>query len=176
MTGVRAVTAVLLLPLGLAAQIGIIVHLSAATNHAFDVYTAIAESAMTWNPVTSARPDGKVDLKPLGGSPIDVQDGMVHDWAGGVFVRGAMVEKALAMFQNYPAYKKVFAPDVIDSQALSHEGDHWNSRLRISRRSGLISVVYDADYSIQYRPLGDGRWVIQSRSTKISELNGDKKP
>jgi hypothetical protein len=164
----------LVLVLTFPATAQITVHLAPATTQAFEKYVAAAESKMDWKARTSAKPGGDVDLTGIGGSPINVEDGMIHDWAGGVLVRGATVEKALALFQNYAGYKKVFSPDVIDSQVLQHEGDRWNSRLRISRRSGLISVTFDAEYAIEYRRLGEGRWAIQSHSTKIAELDGDK--
>ena len=175
MKPLRAVTGLLLaLPVALAGQ-KIIVHLSPKTNDAFDKYVAAAEGKMDWKPRTSAK-GGDVDVAAMGGTPIDVEDGMIHDWAGGVLVKGGTVEKALAVFQDYAGYKKVFAPEVLDSQQLSHDGDRWGSRLRISRRSGLISVTYDAEYAIEYRQLDEGRWAIQSHSTKISELGDGNKP
>jgi hypothetical protein len=122
-----------------------------------------------------------VDLTSVGDSPINVPDGMIHDWVGGVLIPGGSVDKALAMFGDYADYKKVFSPDVLDSRLLSHDGDYWSSRLRIGRRSGLISVIFDADYAIQYRALGNTaaggrRWAIQSHSAKITELDDNKKP
>jgi hypothetical protein len=182
---VRRIALALVLPSVLAAQIKITVKLSPATIQAFDKYVAAAEQQMQWNAQTAAKSGGRVDLVNIGDSPINVPDGMIHDWVGGVLIPGAspstLVDKALAMFRDYADYKKVFAPDVRDSILLSHDGNRWTSRLRIGGRSGLISVVFDADYAIQYRALGDtaaggGRWAIQSHSTKITELDDNNKP
>ncbi len=175
----------LVLPSVLAAQIKITVKLSPATIQAFEKYVAAAEPQMKWNARTAAKPGGAVDLAAVGGSPINVPDGMIHDWVGGVLIPGAspstLVEKALAMFRDYADYKKVFAPEVRDSSLLFHDGNRWRSRLRIGGRFGLISVIFDAEYAIEYRALGDtaaggGRWAIQSHSTKITELDDNNKP
>jgi len=154
----------------------ITIHLSPATVEAYEKYVAAAEVKMDGNIQTSANSNGNVDLKAIAGSPSNVTDGMIHDWVGGVLIKGASVDKALRMFQDYQNYKKVFAPDVVDSKELGHEGDRWRSMLRINHRQGLISVTFDTEYAIQYQQLGGGRWTIRSHSTKINELDGDGKP
>lgn len=171
----------LVLPSPLEAQIKITVQLSPATTQAFDKYVATAEKQMDWKARTSAKPGGDVDLMALGGSPINVPDGMIHDWVAGVLIPGGSTDKELAMFRDYAGYKKVFAPEVLDSKLLSHNGDRWGSWLRFGRRAGVINVTYDAEYASQYRFLrdsagGGGRWAILSRSTKISELDDNNKP
>jgi hypothetical protein len=164
----------LVLPGALFAQIKILVHLPPATNAAFDKYVADAESKMG-TVRTSVKPGGDVDLTAIGGTPISVSGGMIHDWAGGVMVNGATVEKALAMFQNYADYKKIFAPDVLDSKLLTHDGDHWTTALRISRKN-VFTVTFDTQYAVDYRQLDGGRWEVDARSTQLSELDDDNKP
>jgi hypothetical protein len=159
-----------------AGQIKIPARLSTATTQAFDKYVATAEKQMNWKARTSAKPGGDVDLAAIDGSPINIQEGLVHDWVGGVLIPGGSVDKVLAMFRDYAGYKKVFSPEVLDSKLLSHNGDHWRSSLRIGRRAGLTSVTFDTEYAIEYRSLGGGRWAIESRSTKINELDDDNKP
>ncbi len=164
----------LTLPGTLFAQMKILVHLPPGTNTAFDKYVGKAESQMG-KPLTAAKPGGEVDLTAVGGSPISVDGGMIHDWAGGVLVKGATVEKALAMFHNYADYKSIFAPDVLDSKVLAHNGNRWTTSLRISRKN-VFTVTFDTQYAVDYRPLDGGRWEIDARSTKISELDDDNKP
>lgn len=177
---VKRIALILAMPSVLAAQIKITVQLSPATTQAFDNYVAAAEMQMDWKARTSPKASGDVELTAMGDNPISVPEGLIHDWVGGVLIPGgsasASVDKALAMFRDYADYKKVFSPDVLDSKLLSHAGDRWISRLRIGRRSGLISVVFDGEYAIQYLPLGDGRWAIRSHSTKINELDDNQKP
>jgi hypothetical protein len=166
----------LALPVVLGAQIKITVPLSPATAQAFDKYVAASEKQMDGRPRTSAIPGGDVDLTAVDGSPISVPNGLIHDWVGGVLIPGASVDKALAMFRDYAGYKKIFAPEVLDSRLLSHNGDRWTSWLRFGRHAGLVNVTFDSEYATQYRSLGGGRWTIQSRSTKISELDDNNEP
>lgn len=166
----------LVLPGAVAAQlIKIPAHLTPATSQAFDKYVAAAEAKMDWKPRRSGKSNGDVEVAALGGSPVSIEDGMIHDWAGGVLIKGGTVDKALAMFQNYSGYKKVFSPEVLDSRLVSRDGNLWNTQLRISRRN-VFTVTFDVEYSVEYRPLGDGRWVIRSRSTRLRELDDDNKP
>jgi hypothetical protein len=182
---VRRIALVLALPSVLAAQIKITVQLSPATTQAFDNYVAAAEMQMDWKARTSPKPSGEVELIAMGDNPISVPEGLIHDWVGGVLIRGGssstLVDKALAMFQDYAGYKRVFSPDVLDSKLLSHEGDRWASRLRFGRRVGLVGVTLDAEYATEYRFLGDaagggGRWAIESHSTRMNELDDNNKP
>lgn len=165
----------LALPGALAAQIKILVNTSPAANRAFDKYAAAAESQMDGRLRTAAKPGGDVDLSAVGETPITVDGGMIHDWAGGVLVKGASVEKALAMFQDYGDYQKIFAPEVLNSTVLSHAGDRWIVALRISRKN-VFTVTFDTEYAVEYRKLEGGRWAIQSKSTRISELDDGNKP
>ncbi len=162
------------LPAAVHGQIKILVNTSPSANQAFDKYTAAAESQMDGKLRTSAKP-GDVDLSAVGGSPITVDGGMIHDWAGGVLVKGVTVDRALAMFENYADYKKIFAPEVLDSKVLAHAGDRWDLALRVSRKN-VFTVTYDTQYAVEYRKLEGGRWQILSRSTRISELDDANTP
>lgn len=152
------------------------VHLSPTTNRAFEEYVASAEAGMEknrWTPRTAAKRDEITVSAWEGGSPHDVQDGLIHDWVGGTLVRGVKPEKALAMFQNYANYKKVFAPEVVESKVLDHEGSRWHAFLRLKRKS-MMTVVLDSEYQVDYKPLEGDRWAILSRSTSVSEVSGNK--
>ena len=83
----------LAVPFSLAGQIT--VHLSPATNQAFDTYVSAAEAKMDWKPHIPSSVK-KVDVQPWDAkSPIDVENGLIHDWVASVVVAGASVERAL---------------------------------------------------------------------------------
>jgi hypothetical protein len=163
---VRRILLLLVLPAALAGQIT--VQLSSATNQAFDHYVQSAEAKMDWKIHLPALPTN-VEANPWdGNSPIEVQNGLIHDWVASTLVPGASAEKALALFQDYDQYKKVFAPEVVDSRLLGHEGSRWRAWLRL-RRTKVVTVVLHSEYEIEYRSLGEGRWAVLSRSTRIAE-------
>jgi hypothetical protein len=148
----------------------ITVHLSAATNRAFDAYVNAAEAKMDGRPHTAPKRN-EIDVSAWeGNSPRDIEDGLIHDWVAGTVVRGAKPDKALAVFQNYANYKKIFAPEVVESKLLDHDGSTWHAFLRLKRKS-MMTVVLDTEYQVEYKSLPGGKWAILSRSTRISEVD-----
>src|SRR5215471_12241964 len=144
---------------------------SAQTDTDFDKYVASAEASMDWRANPAAE---KVNVfAPNGRSPHAVTDGMIHDWTASVFVPKAKIQKALEVFQNYAEYKNVFAPEVVESKLLEKNNNHWRAFLKLKRKK-VLTAVLNSEYDVEYRQLGEGRWAILSRSTKISEVDGDR--
>ena len=56
---------------------------------------------------------------------------------------------------------------------LSHEGNLWRVYLKLYKKK-LFTANLDTEYEIEYRPLGQGRWSILSRSTKVAEVDGGR--
>src|SRR5947209_8053657 len=101
----------LLLLVGFAAlsQAQLIVHLPPKTNQAFDEYVAAQEKAMTWAERPGKAPDAAIPA--VGTSPIEIPEGLIHDWVTWERIPGGSVDKALAVLQNYGNYKQAFAPE-----------------------------------------------------------------
>lgn len=113
-------------------------------------------------------------VKPASGkAPIEIPNGMIHDWMASVLIPHTTTEKAIRLFQDYANYKTVFAPEVVDSKLLSQDSQHWKTFLRL-RRKKVVTAAFDSEYDVEYKPLGDGRWAILSRSTKINEVDGGR--
>ena len=160
--------------MAVAARAQITVHLSNQTNQAFDAYIKVAEAKMEWKANPATKP-GKIDVSSWQGKgPVQVEDGLIHDWVASVEVPGTTVEKVLAMFQDYGGYKKIFAPGVLDSRLVSQAGNLWRVHLRLRQQQGLVTVAFDTDYDIEYRPQERSQFAILSRSTRIAELDGGK--
>lgn len=159
---------------GVASATDVTAHLSGQTSGAFDSYVQAAESAMGWQPNSSNTKSagakfGEIQVAPSSGAtPAHVADGLIHDWVAAVKIPGAGVDQALKMFQRYEDYPSIF-PGVVDSRVLSRQGNQWRVHLRL-RRKNILTVVLDADYQIEYRPLEGGKWAIVSRSGPISEI------
>jgi hypothetical protein len=151
----------------------ITVHLSKATNRAFDDYVKAAEANMDGKPHTAARRNEINVSAWQGSSPRNVDEGLIHDWVGGLLIPGAKPERALAIFQSYPDYKNIFKPEVVESKVLDHDGTTWRTFLRL-RRKNVVTVVLNTEYKVEYKQLDSGGWEIRSRSTNISEMDGSK--
>jgi hypothetical protein len=89
------------------------VELQPATTQAFERYIQSTEAkldqrvhtaAFLWVDGDAARRSavqrGEAICEPVSAKgDIEVPDGLIHDWVGGMFVRGATLEKVIAMFE-----------------------------------------------------------------------------
>ena len=146
------------LPCTLLAQIKILVHLSPATNQAFDKYVAAAESKMDGKPL---KPAG--GLSAVGGSPIDVEGGMIHDWAGGVMVKELRSRRLWPCSRTTRITRRPSRRRCSIRSCCRRMATAGTRGLRISRRN-VFTVTFDTEYAVQYRKLEGGRWAIDSRS------------
>ena len=151
------------------------VQLNPKTDQAFDDYRKAVEAKLDGHPrFPSGMKTGQVEIVPTNGKGFtDVKDGMIHDWTAAIIVPGVRVEKTLAVLQNYADYKNIYRGDVTESKLLRHDGDLWQIRLQMVKKQ-IFTVILNGDFDVQYRALGNNRWSVISRSTRIAELDGDR--
>lgn len=148
--------------------------LSPKTTEAFDSYLKVNESKITNRARFADIQANEIKVEAANGKgTIDVEKGIVHDWVGATFVPGATVQQALAVLQNYAAYKTTYTPEIVDSKLLSHNGDQWRPYLKIVKTK-VLTAVLNTEYDVVYKDLGSGRWAMTSRSTKVAEVDDDK--
>ena len=105
-----------------------------------------------------------------GDAPVmKIPGGLIHDWTGAVFIPRATIAEALAVMQDYGQYKQMYAPDVIDSRLISHNGDEFRVFLRLKEKQ-LVTVVYNTEYDVVYAQPDATQMTLASRSTRIAEV------
>jgi hypothetical protein len=104
-----------------------------------------------------------------GDAEIDVNDGMIHHWVGTILLPGATIEKVMAFVQDYGNYSKYFAPTIVRSRVISQTKNRFEVAMRTSTKK-VITVTIDADYVIDYRPLGEGRVYTRSEARNFFEV------
>jgi hypothetical protein len=163
---------------------------------AFDHYVQLTEQRMaTELPGTFLRIDslpadrreagysrvraGEVIIEPLqtleNGSPIPVPSGMIHHWCGVAFVKGATLQKTLALLQDYDHQDKYYAPDVQRSRLLLRKGDDFRIFLRL-RKHKVVTVLLNTEYDVKYTTLDPSRSTSRALSTRIAEVVDADKP
>ena len=75
-----------------------------------------------------------------GKRPLQVPDGLIHDWIGVICIPGTTVEKTLALLQNYDNHKNIYQPEVIASKWIGREGNDFQIYLRL-RKKKIITVI-----------------------------------
>jgi len=102
-------------------------------------------------------------------NPRSVPGGLIHDWAGGVFVPSATLSRVLGVVQDYDRHKRIYQPEVIDSKLLRRDGDRFSIYYRLMKKK-VLTAVLNTEHDVHYVPLGSGRIHSRSYSTKIAEV------
>jgi hypothetical protein len=103
------------------------------------------------------------------GKSIQCPGGMIHHWAGVVFIPGAKLEAVLGVLEDYDKHSVYYAPDVERSRIESREGDHFRVFLRF-RRHKVITVVLNTEHEVQYFHDAPGRAHSRSSAVRIGEV------
>jgi hypothetical protein len=151
------------------------------TNRAFDQYVSQAEHEMRTRAFlyadthaearTQAR-QGKIFVAEQRNSSVRVPEGAIHDWLGVAFFPGASIARVRATLENYPEYKRIYAPDVSDSHQLARTGDRFHISLRLENKQ-FVTLHYDSEYDVDYRAPTEGKLEVQSHSTRIAQQGED---
>ena len=110
-----------------------------------------------------------------GKRPVQVPDGLIHDWIGVICIPGTTVEKTLALLQNYDNHKNIYQPEVMASKLISRRENDFQIYLRL-RKKKFITVILDTDHDVHYFSVNPMRWACYSRTTRISEVEDAGKP
>jgi hypothetical protein len=99
--------------------------------------------------------------------------GEIQHWVGATFIPGATLAAALPRLQDYDHRRDYMAPEITQSQLLRRDGDRFEVYLRVNEKS-IVSATFDMYLSIQYRQVDSTHLIIESRSERISDLQGDR--
>lgn len=173
------------------------VDLKPTTNNAFDYYVQLSEQRMQndlqsgpFLQVDGLPPTqreevfkrlkrGEVVTQKLetldGGTPIPVPGGLIHHWIGIVFIPRASLETTLALLQSYDRHSRIYAPRVLRSKLILHDGDDFKFSLRL-RETKIVTVILDTEYDVRYTHLDSTRAWSRSYSTRVAEVENAGQP
>jgi hypothetical protein len=123
---------------------------------------------------------GKIQIQPLEtlnarGKEIEIPDGAVHHWLGGIFIPGVTLEKVVSWVQNYPQYKDYFK-DVERADIRSRNGDTYEIFLRLKRSKLGVTAHFNTKHHIVYGPRSPGFLASISESTEIRQVKDAGSP
>ena len=135
-----------------------------------DAFKSNATSSWRRRVVSGEVSMSRIDTPSPGQATVDIPDGKVHHWVGAVFIPRAKLETVLAQIKDRAGRESESFSDVIGSRLLSRDGDRIRIFLKL-RRDNIITVTYNTEHEVQYRPLGPARASSRSVATKIAELD-----
>jgi len=155
---------------------------AADTSRAFDQYIAAAEKQLRDGVFlysdahpeakTAARKGQTVVVKQRSGD-VQVPSGLIHDWLGFSFFPGAHIAEVRTLMQDYGSYKRIYAPDVIDSKLLAQDGGRFRVFLKMQNKQ-FITLTYDSEYEVSYSAPAADRMEIISHSSRIQQDGTDQ--
>jgi hypothetical protein len=160
--------------------------LDAGTLRVWDKYVALTEARIardTENPSRFLNMNSTAVRKLLKSGEVYIQrgqvavadgdefgsaNGMIHHWAGSVFVPGVSLEQLLNWIQDYDHHHLYFR-EVEESKLLSRDGDTFEIFLRLTKTK-IITVRYDTSHAVTYRRHSPTRASSRSVATRINEI------
>jgi hypothetical protein len=101
---------------------------------------------------------------------IEIKGGMIQDWQGAVFIKGAKLDSVLRVAQDYANHAKYYSPDVVTAQVVSHKDDHWLVVIRTLKTKLFLSVVHETENDISFEHLNATKVYAIAKSTRIQEV------
>jgi hypothetical protein len=112
---------------------------------------------------------GEVVAEPVTKTDGALPGAMLHHWRGTAFVAGAKAGDFERLLRDFPAYPKVFAPEVLSAKVLGGGGERMQMSMRV-RQKHVITVVMDTSYDVVFGRMDAGHGYSVSRSTRVAEI------
>jgi len=114
---------------------------------------------------------GEMIIERMNGNKAEIRvpHGLIHHWAGIVFIPGATLDQTLAVIQDYDHHQDVYSPEVLRSRLLRRQGDDFHIFLRL-RKHKVVTVILDTEYDVHFVRVDPHRAYSRSHSTRIAEV------
>jgi hypothetical protein len=110
-----------------------------------------------------------------GDKPIKVPSGLIHHWAGVIFIPNATFNEVTAVLRDYDCHEDTYKPQIRKSKLLERNGDESKIYFQFFNHS-IVTVILNADFDVRDTQFGAGRFQTVSRSTRIAEVENVDSP
>jgi hypothetical protein len=102
-------------------------------------------------------------------NPVEVSDGLVHDWVGDVFFPKASMRRVLDTLQDFDKHSSIY-PEITRSHLLRRNGEAVTGYWRLEKKDQVIPVVLDVIDEAKYQEIAPGKWVSHAYANDIVEV------
>jgi len=117
---------------------------------------------------------GRVTTRDDQGREIDIPGGTLQHWRGAVFLPGITLRPLLDALRHPPEHGP-FPQDVLAMRVEHRDADALDMFIRMSR-SSIVTVTYDTEHRVEFRPRDPARASTRSVATRITEVDGAGSP
>jgi hypothetical protein len=110
-----------------------------------------------------------------GHDPIHVPGGLIHHWAGVIFIPRVTLKQVNSVLQDYEEEPRIYKPEIRRAKLIKQDGNTSKIYLQFLSKS-IITVVFDAYFEVNYQSIDKTRCQSISHSTHIAELADPEGP
>ena len=102
--------------------------------------------------------------------PKKVPSGLIHDWIGTAFLANTTIKDVVAIIRDYPKYREVYAPHVLESRVISTGETVDLFSIVPMNRSALSKTALDCDYETTFVRVDSRRMYSITQAKRIQEI------
>ena len=110
-----------------------------------------------------------------GDHPIKAPSGLIHHWAGVIFIPKATFEEVEAVMRDYDCHEDTYKPQIRKSKLIERNGDESKVYFQFFNHS-IVTVILNANFDVRDTRFGSGRFQTVTRSTRIAEVENVDSP
>jgi hypothetical protein len=114
---------------------------------------------------------GEILISPaLKAGPQRVQDGLIHDWIGTIFIPRVGIDRVFEIIHDYNRYKDFYKPTVIDSKLLGRTGEEYEFSMLGLRRVLFEEIAIKGQFESHCFQVDGKRRYCIAFSTRLQEI------
>lgn len=114
--------------------------------------------------------DGQVVVEAgTGDGILNVPGGLIHHWAGAIFVEGATLDDLLAIVQAYDDYPRIHPP-VLRAELLERHDETSRIFMRLRKSTKFVTAVFDTWWTVVYHRPSDDRAFSRSDADRVLQV------
>src|ERR1700686_1349522 len=110
-----------------------------------------------------------------GDRPIKAPSGLIHHWAGVIFIPRATFEEVEAVMRDYDCHEDTYKPQIRKSKLIERNGDESKTYFQFFNHS-IVTVIMNANFDVRDTQFGPERFQTVSKSTRIAEVENPDSP
>ena len=110
-----------------------------------------------------------------GDRPIKAPSGLIHHWAGVIFIPRATFSEVTEVLRDYDCHEDTYKPQIRRSKLIERNGDESKIYFQFFNHS-IVTVILNANFDVRDTQFGSGRFQTVSRSTRIAEIENADSP
>jgi hypothetical protein len=101
--------------------------------------------------------------------PIPIPNGLIHHWAGVIFIPNGTLAETVAVLQDYDNHEKLYKPQVRQAKLIERKGNESRIFEQFYSKS-IVTVILNVYLDVVETPMGSTRTQSVSHSTRIAEV------